>query len=181
MISWSYTPALRPSEPAEDTSVENIYIVILNKPEKLGFCIRFFISVSAFGNIKIAFHALLKQKPAHCLWTQSYSLSSLLISSWGAIICCQNVRQQTTKADPLYHRLFIKELRLIENLLNTNVPLMLAETVWEFCFPCEGFSKPSGAKIWQSAVSIKQLIKYQGLIWRKTFNSPLISVRENSH
>ena len=54
---------------------------------------------------------------------------SLLVSSRGAIICCQNVRQETTtKADPLYHRLFVKELRLNEYLLKTDVPLMLAES-----------------------------------------------------
>ncbi|KAL7384151.1 hypothetical protein ABVT39_025193 [Epinephelus coioides] len=53
----------------------------------------------------------------------------LLVSNRGAVIRCQNVRQETTtKADPLYQRLFVKALRLNEYLLKTDVPLMLAES-----------------------------------------------------
>lgn len=61
---------------------------------------------------------LLKQKPAHCLVTESYSV---LVSS--LVIRCQNVcPEPMTKADPLCHRRFVKELPLNDYLLKAGVP-----------------------------------------------------------
>lgn len=111
----------------------------------MGFLpVRFFISISVFWDVKITFLALLFHfaETETCPLCANRELQSfgLLVSNWGAVTRCQNVCQETTtKADPLYHRLVVKELRLNEYLLKSHVPLMLGDgSVRELCYSCKG-------------------------------------------
>lgn len=145
--------------------------------------IRFFISASTFWDMKITFPALVfrfaETETCPLFANREPQCFSLFVSNWGAIICCQNVRQETTtKADPLYHRLFFPQRAPTEWIPfeNRHSPDARRGFSLRVVFPRSRFV----AKIWQSPFAIKQLMKFQGLIGRKSFHS-LIDVREPSH
>lgn len=80
---------------------------------KLDLPITFFISVNVFWDMKITFLTLFFHfaETETCPLFADTELQSfgLLVSNRAAVICCQNVRQETTtKADLLYHRLVVK-------------------------------------------------------------------------
>ncbi len=124
---------------------------------------------------------LLKQKPAHCLLTESYSL---LVSS-------SQTEEPSSAAKMSVKRQRPKQIHCITGFSSKSPGWM--NTFWKPTFPwCSQRVQPescvspvkvwvNGTKIWQSPFATKQLIKFQGLSGRKIFNSPLINVREKSY
>lgn len=110
---------------------------------KLDLPITFFISVNVFWDMKITFLTLF----FHFAETETYPLFAdtelqsfgLLVSNRVAVICCQNVRQETTtKADLLYHRLVVKSSGWMNSFWKTMFPWCSRRAQSEICFSGEG-------------------------------------------